>query len=58
MQLLFVLIPLAGLLCFAWIITRRLAPLLRAAPDPRFDRIPRRILLVLKIWLGQWRQPR
>ncbi len=55
---LFVLIPLIGLACFAWIMGRRIAPLLRAAPDPRWDRIPERILLVLKIWLAQWRQPR
>ncbi len=58
MKLVFLLIPLIGLVCFAWIIARRVAPLLRAAPDPRFQRIPERILLVLKIWLGQWRQPR
>ncbi len=57
-KVLFVLIPLVGLVCFAWIIARRLAPLLRAAPDPRWQRIPERILLVLKIWLAQWRQPR
>ncbi len=55
---LFALIPLVGLLCFAWIMTRRAAPLFRGAPDPRFQRIPERILLVLKIWLAQWRQPR
>jgi Fe-S oxidoreductase len=58
LQWLFVLIPLIGLACFAWIIGRRIAPLFRAAPDPRLDRIPERILLVLKIWLAQWRQPR
>ncbi len=58
MKLVFLLIPLVGLVCFAWIIARRVAPLLRAAPDPRLQRIPERILLVLKIWLGQWRQPR
>jgi len=55
---LFALIPLVGLLCFAWIMTRRAAPLFRGAPDPRFQHIPERILLVLKIWLAQWRQPR
>lgn len=57
-KLLFVMIPLVGLGCFAWIIARRLQPLLRGAPDPRFQRIPERILLVLKLWLAQWRQPR
>jgi len=55
---LFVLIPLVGLVCFAWIMARRMVPLLRAAPDPRLQRIPERILRVLKIWLGQWRHPR
>ncbi|HLO67870.1 MAG TPA: (Fe-S)-binding protein [Holophaga sp.] len=55
---LFALIPLAGLACFAWIIRRRLEPLLRAAPDPRRDRVGVRLLLVLKIWLAQWRHPR
>lgn len=57
-QLLFLLIPLVGLSCFAWIMTRRIAPLLRGAPDPRFQQIPKRLLLVLELWLGQWRQPR
>jgi Fe-S oxidoreductase len=57
-MVLFVLIPLLGLICFAWIMVRRMAPLLRGAPDPRFQRIPERILMVLKIWLAQWRQPR
>ncbi len=55
---LFMLIPLLGLACFAWIIARRMVPLLRAAPDPRLERIPERIFLVLKLWLAQWRQPR
>src|SRR5581483_4879123 len=49
---------LAGLGTFTWIIVRRVQPLLHAAPDPRFNDIPRRIQLVLKLWLAQWRQPR
>lgn len=57
-KVLFLLIPLVGLICFAWIMARRVVPLLRGAPDPRLQRIPQRILLVLKIWLAQWRQPR
>ena len=57
-RLLFLLIPLVGVACFAWMIARRLAPLLRAAPDPRFDHLPERALLVLKVWLAQWRHPR
>ncbi|MCM2304320.1 MAG: (Fe-S)-binding protein [Elusimicrobia bacterium] len=55
---LFVLIPIIGLACFAWIMGRRIVPLLHAAPDPRFGQIPLRIMLVLKLWLAQWRQPR
>lgn len=58
LRILFALIPLAGLACFGWILARRAAPLLRAAPDPRMGDLPRRILLVLKIWLAQWRHPR
>ena len=54
----FLLIPLIGLACFAWIMARRAVPLTKGAPDPRFDRIGERIVLVLKIWLAQWRQPR
>jgi Fe-S oxidoreductase len=58
LQWLFVLIPVVGLACFAWIMGRRVLPLLKAAPDPRFGQIPLRTLLVLKLWLAQWRQPR
>ena len=57
-RVLFLLIPLASLSWFAWIIKRRIAPLLKAAPDSRLQDIPRRIVLVLKLWLAQWRQPR
>jgi len=54
----FILIPLVGIGIFAFIMVKRLKPLLRAAPDDRFSRIPERIAAVLKIWLAQWRQPR
>ena len=47
-----------GLACFAYIVTRRLAPLVRAERDPRFDRPLERLGLVLKYWLGQWKHPR
>lgn len=57
-RLIFLLIPLVGVACFTWMMVRRVAPLLRAAPDPRFDRIGERTILVLKVWLAQWRQPR
>jgi Fe-S oxidoreductase len=55
---LFVIIPLVGLAAFAWIMARRVAPLRRGATDPRLQSIPKRITLVLKLWLAQWRQPR
>jgi len=57
-RFLFVLIPVAGLLAFAWIMWRRIIPLLKAAPDPRMGQIGQRLFLVLKIWLAQWRHPR
>jgi len=57
-RILFLLIPLAGLACFGWILWRRLVPLLRAAADPRLHNVPTRLKLVLKLWLGQWRHPR
>lgn len=58
MAYVYFLITCAGLCLFAYILYKRLAPLLRAAPDPRADRIGSRIRQVLLIWLGQWRQPR
>ena len=53
-----VLIPLIGLAVFAYIMNKRIAPLLKAAPDNRFNRYPERIKQTLKIWLAQYRQPR
>lgn len=57
-KIIYILIPLVGVGIFAYIIYRRLIPLLKAAPDDRFRRIPERIQSVLKIWLAQWRHPR
>ncbi len=57
-HILFLIIPVLGLACFAWLLSRRLSPLLRGAPDPRFDRLCLRFGRVVKFWLGQWRQPR
>jgi Fe-S oxidoreductase len=37
---------------------RRVAPLLRSAPDFRFDQISIRFTRSLKFWLAQWKQPR
>lgn len=52
------LIPAIGVGCFAYIMARRIAPLVKAAPDNRFDNIPARIKAVIKMWLLQWRHPR
>ena len=53
-----VLIPIIGVALFTYIMAKRVAPLLFANPDYRFDRIRERLLSVLKIWLAQWKQPR
>ena len=57
-NIIYILIPLAGVGIFAYIIFKRLTPLLKAAPDDRFNRFADRIGSVLKIWLAQWRHPR
>jgi len=53
-----VLLHVLGIACFAYIVARRLTPLLRAQHDPRFDRPIARLGNVLKFWLGQWKHPR
>jgi Fe-S oxidoreductase len=55
---LFLIIHLLGITCFAYIVARRLVPLLRAEPDVRFDRPLARLGKVLKFGLGQWKHPR
>ena len=55
---LFLAIHILGVACFAYIVARRLVPLLRAEPDPRFDRPWARLAKVCKFWLGQWKHPR
>jgi Fe-S oxidoreductase len=57
-RVLFLLIHLLGVLCFAYIVVKRLAPLLRGKRDFRFDRPWARLGKVLKFWLGQWKHPR
>jgi len=57
-RVLFLTIPLLGVAIFAYIMVRRMAPLLRAAPDARFDDFVIRLMRVFKFWLGQWKQPR
>lgn len=51
-------IHVLGILCFAYIMRRRLLPLLRGAPDIRFDRPLLRVSKVLQFWLAQWKHPR
>jgi len=55
---LFLTIHVLGVACFAYIVVKRLVPLLRAERDFRFDRTLVRVGRVLKFWLGQWRHPR
>lgn len=52
------LIPIVGVGLFTYIMAKRIAPLVMAAPDDRFGDIPNRVINVVKIWLAQWRQPR
>ena len=54
----FLTIYALGTACFFYIVARRLAPLLRAERDFRFDRPLERLGRVLQFWLGQWRHPR
>ncbi|RJP94432.1 MAG: 4Fe-4S dicluster domain-containing protein [Desulfobacteraceae bacterium] len=53
-----VLIPIVGVGLFTYIMAKRIAPLVKANPDFRFDRPKERVLNVLKIWLAQYRHPR
>ena len=51
-------LPVIGIGLFAYIMTRRIAPLVRANPDNRFDHIGKRVKNIILVWLGQIRQPR
>ena len=57
-RVLFLLIHLLGVVCFSYIVAKRLVPLIRGERDFRFDRPWVRLGRVLKFWLGQWKQPR
>jgi len=57
-RMLFLLIHIMGVVCFAYIVAKRLVPLFRAERDSRFDRPLLRLGKVLKFWLLQWKQPR
>ena len=45
-----ILIPVAGIAIFIYIMVRRITPLVKAAPDERTCCIGQRIGLTLKIW--------
>ncbi len=55
---LFIIIHILGVICFAYIVAKRLVPLLRAERDLRFDQPLARLQKVFKFWLGQWKHPR
>ena len=57
-RVLFLFLHLLGLVCFAYIVAKRLTPLFRAERDNRFDRPFVRLGRVLQFWFGQWRHPR
>ncbi len=53
-----ILIPVVAFALFGYIMKKRIAPLLNAAPDNRFDHIPERIFALVKYHILQWKQPR
>jgi Fe-S oxidoreductase len=57
-RILFWIVNLLGSACFAYILAKRMRPLLRGQRDPRFDRPLIRLGRLLQFWFGQWRHPR
>lgn len=57
-QIISVLIPIVALVAFGVIIKKRLAPLMLAAGDARFNRWGERLAKVISLWLIQIKQPR
>jgi Fe-S oxidoreductase len=55
---LFLFLHFLGLVCFAFIVWKRLQPMMGAECDPRFNRPYLRLGKVLQFWLAQWRHPR
>lgn len=51
-------VHIVGVVAFAYIVARRLVPLMRAQRDPRFDQPLLRLQNVFKYWFGQWKHPR
>lgn len=52
------ILPVIGIGLFFYIMVKRIAPLVSANPDNRFDAISGRLNNLFFIWLGQVRQPR
>jgi hypothetical protein len=57
-QVLFSVIALLALALFAYIVMKRMTPLLRGERDIRFDRPLTRLGKLLQFWFGQWKHPR
>ncbi len=55
---LFLIIHILGVLCFAYIVAKRLVPMLRGQRDLRFDQPWARLGRVFTFWLGQRKHPR
>ena len=58
LPLIVLVMQIVGLACFLYIAAKRVAPLIRAERDLRFDRPWLRLQNVLKFWFGQWKHPR
>jgi len=56
--LLFLMIHVLGLASFAYIVAKRVVPLVCGAPDFRFDRPLLRLEKILQFWIAQWKHPR
>ena len=58
LPILTLLIQIIGLACFAYIVYKRIAPMVHAQRDFRLDRPWLHIQRVVKFWFGQWKHPR
>ena len=58
LPILTLLIQIIGLACFAYIVYKRVLPMLHAERDLRLDRPGRWIQRIVKYWFGQWKHPR
>ncbi len=52
------LLQLLGLACFAYIVAKRVTPLIHAQRDLRLDQPWTRAQKLLRFWFGQWKHPR